>query len=98
MSKPSVEDRRSEADGEAKAVPVYTRRMRVGNAGAVEAAVWENDAGEGKRRRYNVSVSRSWQDEDGFKQSTSFWPVHLPSLALCVQDCARWIAEQDGKQ
>jgi len=82
--------------------PVYTRRLFTGSATTVEAAVWPTTvgSGDGERETFNVTVQRSYKDPDtnDYKRNQSFWPQELPALALCVQDCALWIAEQSQKR
>lgn len=91
----------SGGDNGSRRKPVFTRRMFTGSA-TVEAAVWPTTVGSGdsERETFNVTVQRSYKDPDtnDYKRTQSFWPQELPALALCVQDCALWIAEQDRKR
>lgn len=79
--------------------PVYSRRFYTGS-GVVEAAVWERTVGERNSERlvYNVTVSRTYKDGDEYKRAYSFFPQDVPALALALQDCAFWIAEQESKR
>jgi hypothetical protein len=96
------QNRRSNGNGnggaEKKDPPVYSRRFYIGGSGSIEAAVWEKEVGDDKRLTHTVTVSRSYKDGDEWKRSDSFWPQDLPALALALQDCALWIAEQDAKR
>jgi len=57
-----------------KPQPVKTLRM-----GRIQAAVWENHSDKGAF--YNVTVSRSYKEGDGWKSSDSFGRDDL--LVLC---------------
>lgn len=86
--------------GDEKKPPVYSRRFYTGSGTSVEAAVWDKTVGDGDDERlvYSVTVSRTYKDGTDWKRSDSFWPQDLPSLALAVQDCACWIADQMAKR
>lgn len=93
--------RKGDGNNSGRRKPVYTRRMFTG-AATVEAAVWPTTVGSGDSERdtFTVTVQRSWKDPEtnDYKRNQSFWPQDLPALALCVQDCALWIAEQTQKR
>lgn len=84
-------------DATGRREPVFTRRFFTG-AATVEAAVWPTTAGSGQNefQTFNVTVQRSYKDANTgeYKRTQSFWPQDVPALALALQDCARWIAEQ----
>ncbi len=76
------------AGGKAKAnPPVHTIRF-----GAVKAAVWENQTQHGPM--FNVTVTRSYRDDDGdWQESSSFGESDLLLLAKALDQAHSWIHE-----
>ena len=67
--------------------PVHTVRF-----GAVKAAVWENQTQHGPM--FNVTVSRSYKDENGdWQESSSFGTDDLLTLAKALDQAHSWIHE-----
>ncbi len=64
--------------------------IRMGN---VRAAIWAN----GKKPDevwFNVTVSRSYKDEEGWKDTTSFRRDDLPVAAKALDMAYQWIWER----
>jgi len=78
--------------GKAKAnPPVHTVRY-----GAVKAVVWENQTQHGTM--HNVTVSRSYRDEQGeWQESSSFGGDDLLPLAKALDAAHSWIHENRQK-
>ncbi len=60
----------------------------------VKAAVWRNDTQNGSR--HNVTISRLYKDDDGWKDSRSFGRDDLLVAALVLQKAFEWCMEQNG--
>ena len=61
--------------------------------GRIKAAIWENETQNGSL--YNVTFSRLYKDEeDQWKDSTSFGRDDLPLLAKVADLCHTWIFQQ----
>lgn len=71
----------------AKARPVHEVRL-----GRVKAAIWENETQNGLR--HNVTVSRLYKDDEGWKDSSSFGRDDLPLVAKVVDQAHSWIFSQ----
>ncbi len=69
--------------------PIQTIRY-----GSVRAAIWRNivDNGNASRPLYNVTFSRSYKDENEWKDSSSFGSDDLLVLAKCADEAHTWIA------
>lgn len=78
-------------EGSTTKEPVHKIAGYVGG-GRVEVAIWENEAGE--RVRHDVSVGRSYKDDDGYKNVKSFRQQDLPTLSHLLMQAYDWIAEQ----
>ena len=65
------------------------KRFRIG---AVNATVWEN--GNGDKTFYNVTVHRSYKDEDEWKETGSFGSGDLANLERVVSRAETWISQQ----
>ena len=47
---------------------------------------------------YNVTVARSYKDQDGvWKNSDSFGPADLEALLVVAQQAKIWITERSGR-
>jgi hypothetical protein len=68
--------------------PVHTIRY-----GAVRAAIWRNvvDNGNASRPMYNVTFSRAYKDGEKWKDSASFGPDELLTLAKIANDAHTFI-------
>ena len=75
------------AQTKAKQKPVHELRM-----GRIKAAIWENETQNGTR--HNVTVSRLYRDDDGWKDSTSFGRDDLPLVCKVLDQAHDWIFEQ----
>ena len=62
--------------------------------GRIKATIWENVTENGKR--YNVTLSRLYRDEEEWKQTTSFGRDDLPLVARVADIVHLWIYEQAG--
>jgi hypothetical protein len=62
--------------------------------GRIKATIWENVTENGKR--YNVTLSRLYRDEEEWKQTTSFGRDDLPLVAKVADIVHLWIYEQAG--
>ena len=60
--------------------PVHTARHR-----NIKATVWCNQTEKGPM--YNVTLSRSWRDKEGWHDSTSFGYDDLTHVAKLMYDC-----------
>jgi hypothetical protein len=71
--------------------PVHTIRY-----GAVRAAIWRNvvDDGNASRPMYNVTFSRSYKDGNEWKDSASFGPDELLTLAKIANDVHTFIHQR----
>jgi hypothetical protein len=68
--------------------PVHKERL-----GALEAAVWENQVGEGTRMR--VTLSKSFKDAEGTWQRThSLDAADLPLAQRLLERSEAWIANR----
>lgn len=72
----------------AKQRPVKSFRV-----GFVKAAVWEGESGF-----YNVTVQRTYKDDDGLKNTQSFGHGDLLNVAKVMTRAERWIAEQQSAE
>ncbi len=81
--------KKSEID---KASPVHKERL-----GALEAAVWENEVGEG-RSRMRVTLQKSFKDAEGtWQRSHSLDAEELPLATRLLDRCESWIARQQQR-
>jgi hypothetical protein len=67
--------------------PVHQIRL-----GAIKAAIWENQVGNGTR--HSVIVSRLYKDEDQWKSTESFGRDDLLLLSKVLDLVHSWIFEQ----
>ena len=72
-----------------KTRPVHEIRL-----GRIRAAIWVNETPNGIR--HNVTVSRLYKDDDGWKDSSSFGRDDLPLVGKVLDRCHTWIFEQTG--
>ena len=70
--------------------PIHTVRF-----GSVKAAIWQNETSNG--HMYNVTVSRTYRDGEQFKDSSSFGPDELLTLAKALDEAHSWIFEQRAR-
>ena len=70
-----------------KAKPVHEIRL-----GRIRAAIWENPTQNGNM--YNVTITRLYKDEGGWKDSSSFGRDDLPLVAKVVDLAHSWIFQQ----
>ena len=78
------------AQSKSKQKPVHEVRM-----GRIKAAIWENETQNGTR--HNVTVSRLYKDDDGWKDSTSFGRDDLPLVSKVLDQAHTWIFSQSGE-
>ncbi|MCC9600314.1 hypothetical protein LOC67_07050 [Stieleria sp. JC731] len=71
----------------ASARPVKEIRM-----GKIRAAIWENETANGTR--YNVTVTRMFKDDDGWKDSHSFGRDDLLLVSKVLDRCHTWIIDE----
>lgn len=70
-----------------KQKPVHEIRL-----GAIKAAIWENETTAGTR--HNVTLSRLYRDDEGWKQTESFGRDDLPLVVKVADQAHSWIFEQ----
>lgn len=71
--------------------PVHKTR-----AGAIEAAIWENDGREGVF--YNFTLGRLYKGADGWKTAPSFSHKNAADIAAASSSAAAWIAGKVAEQ
>ena len=59
--------------------------------GAIKATIWENQTSAGTR--HNVTVSRLFKDDEGWKQTESFGRDDLLLVAKVIDQAHTWIFE-----
>ena len=67
-------------------------------AGAVEAAIWQNELSvDGQLKTvFKASVNRRYKDASGnWKSSTSFNRNEIPLAVYCLTKAFEWIIEED---
>lgn len=64
--------------------------------GRIKAAIWANSTDNGTR--YNVTFTRLYRDDEGWKDSSSFGRDDLPLLAKVADQAHTWIFEQSASQ
>jgi hypothetical protein len=74
-----------------KTKPVQEVRL-----GRVKAAIWANETENGLR--HNVSLTRLYKDDDGWKDSTSFGRDDLLLVAKVADLAHTWICQQSQEQ
>ena len=67
--------------------PVHELRL-----GRLKAAIWQNETETGLR--YNVTVTRLYKDESGWKSTASFGLEDLLGLAKLVDQAHSWILQK----
>lgn len=70
-----------------KPKPVHEIRL-----GSIKAAIWENQTTNGTR--HNVTLTRLYRDEEGWKRTESFGRDDLPVVAKVADLAHTWIFEQ----
>jgi hypothetical protein len=75
--------------------PVHTIRY-----GTLRAAIWkrEVDLGNNSRPMYSVTFSRSYKDGNEWKDSSSFGPDDLLTLAKIADDAHTFIHQHRSKE
>ena len=58
--------------------------------GGLKATIWVND--NNGKPFYNVTASRNYRADDGWKQTTSFNKAHLAKLSEALLRAEQWIA------
>ena len=71
-----------------KAKPVHEIRL-----GRIRAAIWENQTQNGNI--HNVTITRLYKDDSGWKDSGSFGRDDLPLVAKVVDLAHSWIFQQN---
>jgi hypothetical protein len=71
-----------------KQKPVHEIRL-----GRIMAAIWENKTQNGTM--HNVSITRLYKDEEGWKDSTSFGRDDLPLVAKVADLVHTWVFQQN---
>ena len=71
-----------------KAKPVHEIRL-----GRIRAAIWENQTQNGNM--HNVTITRLYKDDSGWKDSGSFGRDDLPLVAKVVDLAHSWIFQQN---
>jgi hypothetical protein len=74
---------------EAKHTPVHEIRR-----GRIRAAIWENETQNGLR--HNVTFSRLYHTEEGWRDSDSFGRDDLLLLGKVADEAQSWIFEHNG--
>jgi len=74
-----------------KQKPVHEIRL-----GAIKAAIWENETTVGTR--HNVTFSRLFKDDEGWKQTESFGREDLLLVAKVADQAHSWIFEQTQRE
>jgi len=70
-----------------KQKPVHEIRL-----GRIRAAIWENKTQNGSM--HNVTITRLYKDDDGWKDSASFGRDDLPLVAKVADLVHTWIFQQ----
>ena len=71
--------------------PVHKTR-----AGAIEAAIWENDGRDGVF--YNFTLARLYKGPDGWRTAPSFSHRNAADIAAASSSAAAWIANKVAEQ
>jgi hypothetical protein len=79
------------AKSNAKARPVHEVRL-----GRIKAAIWENSGENGTR--YNVTLTRIYKDDEGWKDTGSFGRDDLPLVAKVADLAHSWIFQQQASE
>lgn len=74
----------AKGNGDKARKPVHEIRL-----GRIRAAIWANDTEVGVR--HNVTLSRLYKDEEGWKDSTSFGRDDLPLIEKVADMAHTWI-------
>ena len=70
--------------------PVHEIRL-----GRIKAAIWENDTQSGTR--HNVTITRLYKDDEGWKDSSSFGRDDLPLVEKVADLAHKWIFTQGAE-
>jgi hypothetical protein len=70
-----------------KTKPVHSIRF-----GAIEAAIWKNQ--NETSTWFNVTITRSYKEGEGFKETTSFGRDDLPLVSKVSSLAHTWIFQQ----
>lgn len=63
----------------------------------VSASVWENTTDTGGTR-FKVTLTRLYNDGDGWKRTTSFDPADLPYAVKVLDQAHTWEAEERARR
>jgi hypothetical protein len=74
-----------------KVKPVHEIRL-----GRIKATIWENKTQNGSM--HNVTITRLFKDDEGWKDSTSFGRDDLPLVAKVADLVHTWIFQQNQEQ
>jgi hypothetical protein len=61
--------------------------------GGVKVTIWSNE--DQGITRYSVTVSRSYKVSEEWKQTSSFYKIHLSKLSAALAQAEQWIAERE---
>lgn len=65
--------------------------------GAIKATIWRNPTRNGTM--YSTTVTRSFKGEDEqWRESNSFGPSELPTVAKVLLDAHTWVQEQMSRE
>jgi hypothetical protein len=70
-----------------KQKPIHEIRL-----GRIRAAIWENKTQNGSM--HNVTITRLYKDDEGWKDSTSFGRDDLPLVSKVADLVHTWIFQQ----
>jgi hypothetical protein len=60
--------------------------------GAIKATIWRNETRNGSM--YSTTVTRTYKEGDDWRESHSFGPGDLPTVAKVMLDAHTWVQEQ----
>ena len=60
--------------------------------GAIKATIWRNETRNGSM--YSTTVTRTYKEGDDWRESHSFGPGELPTVAKVMLDAHTWVQEQ----
>jgi len=59
--------------------------------GAIKATIWRNETRNGSM--YSTTVTRTYKEGDDWRESHSFGPGELPTVAKVMLDAHTWVQE-----
>ena len=87
MAMPNTSTQTSQQSDAANRRPVHEIRL-----GRIKAAIWQHDTGRGVL--YNVTVTRLYKDDSGWKATDSFGRDDLPVVAKVLDQAHTWIFQK----